>query len=459
MRASTPAAEDADSALALLLSAARGAQACGYGAEDTERLVSELAAQLGMADVQVSSLPTQLQLAIGIPGQQRMVLLRTEPRPVDLDRIVRLDAVAREVKAGRIGPREASVRIDAIGRSPPPYPPPMVLFAYCLAAAGAVLLFGEDAPEAVTAAVAGLAVGAVAVVRSRVRELDLTAELVSAFLAGFICQTASARVWPLDPRVATLGAVVVLLPGFTLTQAVRELQTRNLLSGLSGLGATSVSFFALVIGGVLGGALGARLFGPARVPPVDELPAWLFLLGAAALGLAAVVVLRAPAREAPVGGGRGSALGGGERGGVAELRPGARGLRRGGGHRTGGAPQCAGPQAAGVAGHHPGGAGPRSGQRRLPEPARAGGPRRGHQHRDGSPDVPHRGGHRLRADDERRDRAPDRGAATAGTPAPRRGAARVETAAPDAGLTEGECRVSRPSGRAPCRTARRVRSR
>ena len=298
MRAPSPVAEDADSALALLLSAARGAQACGYGAEDTERLVSELAARLGMADVQMSSLPTQLQLAIGIPGQQRVVLLRVEPMPVDLDRIVRLDAVAREVKAGRIGPREASVRIDAIGRSPPPYGAPMVLFAYCLAAAGAVLLFGEDLPEVLTAALAGLAVGAIAVVRSRVRELDLAAELVSAVLAGFICQTASARLWPLDPRVATLGAVVVLLPGFTLTQAVRELQTRNLLSGLAGFGAASVSFLALVIGAVLGGALGARLFGPARVPPV-ELPDWTFLLGAAALGLAAVVVLRAPRREAP----------------------------------------------------------------------------------------------------------------------------------------------------------------
>jgi len=298
VRAPSPVAEDADSALALLLSAARGAQACGYGAEDTERLVSELAARLGMADVQMSSLPTQLQLAIGIPGQQRVVLLRVEPMPVDLDRIVRLDAVAREVKAGRIGPREASVRIDAIGRSPPPYGAPMVLFAYCLAAAGAVLLFGEDLPEVLTAALAGLAVGAIAVVRSRVRELDLAAELVSAVLAGFICQTASARLWPLDPRVATLGAVVVLLPGFTLTQAVRELQTRNLLSGLAGFGAASVSFLALVIGAVLGGALGARLFGPARVPPV-ELPDWTFLLGAAALGLAAVVVLRAPRREAP----------------------------------------------------------------------------------------------------------------------------------------------------------------
>ncbi|HVP60825.1 MAG TPA: threonine/serine exporter family protein [Myxococcaceae bacterium] len=298
MQASTPVAEDADSALALLLSAARGAQACGYGAEDTERLVSELAAQLGMADAQVSSLPTQLQLAIGIPGQQRLVLLRVAPMPVDLDRIVRLDAVAREVKAGRIGPREASVRIDAIGRSLPPYGGPMILFAYCLAAAGAVLLFGEDAPEAITAAVAGLGVGAIALVRTRIRELDLAAELVSALLAGFVSQAASARIWPLDPRVATLGAVVILLPGFTLTQGVRELQTRNLLSGLAGLGAAAVSFLALVIGAVLGGALGARAFGPARVPPV-ELPPGLFLLGAAAMGLAAVVVLRAPRREAP----------------------------------------------------------------------------------------------------------------------------------------------------------------
>ncbi len=298
MRVPSPVAEDADSALALLLSAARGAQACGYGAEDTERLVIELAAQLGMADVQVSSLPTQLQLAIGIPGQQRLVLLRVTPMPVDLDRIVRLDAVAREVKAGRTGPREASVRIDAIARSRPPYRPPMVLFAYCLAAAGAVLLFGEDAPETLTAAVAGLAVGAIAVVRTRIRELDLAAELISAFLAGFVSQSVSARIWPLDPRVATLGAIVMLLPGFTLTQAVRELQTRNLLSGLAGIGASSVTFLALVIGAVLGGALGWRAFGAARVPPV-ELPPGLFLLGAAALGLAAVVVLRAPPREAP----------------------------------------------------------------------------------------------------------------------------------------------------------------
>src|SRR6185295_17222314 len=179
------------------------------------------------------------------------VLLRTTPMPVDLDRICRLDAVAREVKAGRIGPREASVRIDAIARSPLPYSGPVVLFGYCLAAAGAVLLF--------------------------------------ALIAGFISQTVSTRIWPLDPRVATLGAVVVLLPGFTLTQGVRELQTRNLLSGLAGLGAAAVTFLALVIGAVLGGGLGARLFGPARVPPVD-LPDGIYLLGAAALGLAAVVV-------------------------------------------------------------------------------------------------------------------------------------------------------------------------
>ena len=298
MRAASPVAEDADSALALLLSAARGAQACGYGAEDTERLVTELAAQLGMADVQVSSLPTQLNMAIGIPGQQRVVFLRTTPAPVNLERIVRLDAVAREVKTGRIGPREASVRIDAIARSPLPYPGPVIIFAYCLAAAGAVFLFGEDLPEALTAAVAGLAVGGIALMRSRVRELDLAAELVSALIAGFIAQVASARIWPLDPRVATLGAVVVLLPGFTLTQGVRELQTRNLLSGLAGLGAASVSFLALVIGAVLGGALGSRLFGPERVPSVD-IPPWIYLLGAAALGLAAVVVQRAPRSEAP----------------------------------------------------------------------------------------------------------------------------------------------------------------
>ena len=368
----------------------------GYGAEDTERLVSELAGQLGLADVQVSSLPTQLQLAIGIPGQQRVVLLRTTPMPVDLDRIVRLDAVAREVKAGRIGPREASVRIDAIARSGSPYPGPMVLFAYCLAAAGTVLLFGEDLPEALTAAVAGLAVGAIALVRTRVRELDLAAELLSSLIAGFISQTVSARIWPLDPRVATLGAVVVLLPGFTLTQGVRELQTRNLLSGLAGLGAAAVTFLALVIGAVLGGGLGARLFGPARVPPV-ELPDGIYLLGAAALGLAAVVVLRAPRKEAPtvvasallaaavshaVSRSLGSALG-------AFVGAVAIGLVAHLNARLRARPVCAR--------HHPRCPGARARERRLQEPPRPRGPRRGDQHRNGVRDGPHRGRNRLRA--------------------------------------------------------------
>jgi uncharacterized membrane protein YjjP (DUF1212 family) len=110
----------------------------------------------------------------------------------------------------------------------------MVLFAYCLAAAGTVLLFGEDLPEALTAAVAGTGgrchrsrphAGPGAGPRRR-----------AALLAdrGLHQPDVSARIWPLDPRVATLGAVVVLLPGFTLTQGVRELQTRNLLSGSRG---------------------------------------------------------------------------------------------------------------------------------------------------------------------------------------------------------------------------------
>src|SRR5262249_56684733 len=101
---------------------------------------------------------------------------------------------------------------------------------------------------------AGVVVGAIALVRSRVRELDLAAELLSALIAGFITQTVSARIWPLDPRVATLGGIVVLLPGFTLTQGVRELQTRNLLSELAGLCAAAVALLSLAVRAfILGG--------------------------------------------------------------------------------------------------------------------------------------------------------------------------------------------------------------
>src|SRR5262249_29007128 len=94
-------------------------------------------------------------------------------------------------------------------------------------------------------------------------------------------------------------------------EAVRELQTRNLLSGLAGLGSAAMTFLALVIGGVLGGRLGVRAWGPARVPEGEDLPSLLLLVGAAALGLAAVIILRAPRRDAPTVVGRGCSPAGG----------------------------------------------------------------------------------------------------------------------------------------------------
>lgn len=171
----------------------------------------------------------------GENGEQAAV--RAAPRvDMNLGRISAVNALSREISAGRVPLDEAFVRLDAI-RAMRGYPGWAVALASAVAAACFSFLLGSSVQDALTALAPGFAVGLFSrrLGRSRVPLNKLISNMLSAGvvavvsvvctqllgLAGVACS--------LDYVI--IGGIVSLMPGIALTNGIRDVANCDYLSG------------------------------------------------------------------------------------------------------------------------------------------------------------------------------------------------------------------------------------
>jgi uncharacterized membrane protein YjjB (DUF3815 family) len=102
------------------------------------------------------------------------------------------------------------------------------------------------------------------------------------------------------PAISALAGLIVLLPGLTLTVALTELATRQLVSGTARLAGAGMAFLALGFGIALGTRLQPLAGAKAVSAPLAPLPAWTEWLALALSPLALTVLFRARPRDVVV---------------------------------------------------------------------------------------------------------------------------------------------------------------
>ncbi len=114
-------------------------------------------------------------------------------------------------------------------------------------------------------------------------------ELVGAALAAAVAGIVSAW-WPIEPSLVTVAALIVLLPGMSLTVAMTELATRNLMSGTARLMSAVIVLLELAVGVALGDRLAAATVEIRHITP-EHLPWWATwaALVAASVGVGVLV--------------------------------------------------------------------------------------------------------------------------------------------------------------------------
>jgi uncharacterized membrane protein YjjP (DUF1212 family) len=258
---------------------------CGAPAHRLEATIDEVSAVLGL-DAAVFATPTALLVSVG----SQIRLVRVQPRSADLGRLVRVDAVAQDLARGRLQPGEALATLGTIQAAPPLHRTRHRIAAFGVSGGCAALFFGGGLVDGLVGFFLALLIGLGEHWLSESRLVNFILAMAAALGAG-----ALSGALPVSGPVLTLAAMVVLLPGLSLTVALAELATGNLSSGTARLAGTALTLLQLAMGAAVGGHIL-----PASVPDVVLLDYSVEPLAIALGAMGFTVLFQARWADAPV---------------------------------------------------------------------------------------------------------------------------------------------------------------
>ncbi|HXE73058.1 MAG TPA: threonine/serine exporter family protein [Candidatus Nitrosotenuis sp.] len=196
--------------------------------------VEETLAHVGIAlGMPTESMVTPTGITVSVAGDRVVTRIRRiTGRAVDLDRVAVLNGISRRLGAGELDLEQAWREVDEAEQRPCQYGTALRWLAAGAGSASFAALLGGGAAE--TGLAFGLGMG-----------LKLLMSLLEPSFPGFLALffgslastaaafSAAAALGRLHLEALVLGAVTPLLPGLSLTNAVRDLMAGDLVSGVA----------------------------------------------------------------------------------------------------------------------------------------------------------------------------------------------------------------------------------
>lgn len=231
---------------------ARRLHTYGTTAQRLEGAIGAVARRLGLR-CQPWSNPTGMILSFSdaraaTPLQDTTQLIRLEPGGVDLHKLCAADAIAEDVMAGRRDLADGARALQALDR---PYgwrTMALEVFCFGLSAASVAGLLRNSWADIVAAGMIGLVVGLLYVAGTGRPRLLEAGEALAAFVATVLAAAIATFVIPITTKTVLIAAIIVLMPGMTLTNAVAELSSQHLVSGMARFGGALSTLIKLTFG-------------------------------------------------------------------------------------------------------------------------------------------------------------------------------------------------------------------
>ena len=277
----------------------------GTSASRFEVAVADVAESLGMR-AEVWSSPTAIILSFydpddGEDGLARITqVVRLPPGDVNLRNLCAVDAIADQVVANQLDVAEGRRLLRRLSAPLGPLWMSAIVLSYGLAAGCVALLLSTAPIDALLAASLGVINGLVSVAGFGHPRLALAGEALGAFVTTLLAILFSAWVMPVAVKPVVLASLIVLIPGMSLTTAVRELSSQHLVSGMARLAGALASLLKLGFGVVAAAQL-CQLFGytvgHAALRPVGL---WVEASAVVLAALAFAILFQAARRDWPV---------------------------------------------------------------------------------------------------------------------------------------------------------------
>ena len=239
------------------------AHAYGSTAARLEAFLSRLTKTLGYHGV-FRSTPTDIVFAFQEDEDQpQQTHLATMPGTgQELAKLAQVGELVDAVEAGTTSISEASNRLDEIDKLADPWGGAATAVSYALCGTGIAVLLSGSWWDVLVSALLSLVVYGMVEMAGRFGAR--TAEwlpLSTAFVAGFLAVATKVLVPEVNIGLVTLAAILVLIPGFSISVGVVELVSRHVVSGSANL-MTGLVYLAKQFAGAWLGVGVARLLWP-----------------------------------------------------------------------------------------------------------------------------------------------------------------------------------------------------
>ncbi len=289
---------DLDRLAAFLRQLAQALHVSGMPAHDLERSLNAIGQRVGVR-VESFAVLTMLTLNIASESGQRIEMLRLRFYDYNMARLIALERLMRTLK-GLDDVARCSDELSAIMAAPALWSGWSFVFLGFLLSGSVAVLLGGGLSEVVCGGLLGMLFVGGYLALARIPRLTPATPVILCAATAF-CAQLLALVFPQQsPFISALAGVVLILPGFTLTIAMSELATQNLLSGTGRLAGVFLLLFMMGAGLVIGTQVGQHVFPAHSSGTLADLPAWVAWPAIAALGVAMLGVLQAPLRAVHV---------------------------------------------------------------------------------------------------------------------------------------------------------------
>ena len=215
-----------------------------------EETVTRMGRAFGLKNVESFAVPSGVFVSYEKEdGGHETAVLRVRRQGTNLSRVDAVNRVSRQAEAGEITPAQALRDLEAIEVSPP-YGFPMLLAASAVSSGGWAVMFGGGWADCLI----GFCTAALVQCLNRLLEKyhlhGLVATLLGSFCAALLPQLVHCLtgVGVVDACVA--GALMPLLPGLAMTNAVQDTMRGDIVSGVAH-GMNAILTATLVAGGAL----------------------------------------------------------------------------------------------------------------------------------------------------------------------------------------------------------------
>jgi uncharacterized membrane protein YjjP (DUF1212 family) len=268
--------------------------------------VAGAAQRLGLA-ADVWSSPTAIiipfaDLAQGEDGvAQTTQVMRLAPGEVNLERLCEADDIADRAIAGELDLREGFRLLRALGRPDTRREKIGLIASYGLSAASIAALFLHSSwVDLLVAGVIGVIIGGISMLAANRPRLAVASDAICALVATAVTIVVSAFVVPLAIKSVVLASLIILIPGMSLTTAVREISSQHLVSGMARMGGAMSTLLKLTFGTLAATQLCGAVGITARDFALPALPTWTDYPALLVAAIAFAILFRAARRDWPV---------------------------------------------------------------------------------------------------------------------------------------------------------------